>query len=73
MGDDVDPCLEFTPMHFCILERIGRARYHGEVTQGKISLHCTGEDPKSLFYYRKTLILHKLITKQVCVIFIALE
>lgn len=64
MGDDVDPCLEFTPMHFCILERIGRARYHGEVTQGKISLHCTGEDPKSLFYYRKTLLLHKLITKQ---------
>ncbi|XP_034239860.1 general transcription factor 3C polypeptide 1 [Thrips palmi] len=64
MGDDVDPCLELTPMHFCILERIGRARYHGEVTQGKISLHCTGEDPKSLFYYRKTLLLHKLITKQ---------
>lgn len=64
MGDDVDPCLEFTPMHFCILERIGRARFHGEVTQGKISLHCTGEDPKSLFYYRKTLIHHKLITKQ---------
>ncbi|KAK3919691.1 General transcription factor 3C polypeptide 1 [Frankliniella fusca] len=64
MGDDVDPCLEFSAMHFCILERIGRARYHGEVTQGKISLHCTGEDPKSLFYYRKSLLHHKLITKQ---------
>lgn len=64
MGDDVDPCLEFTAMHYCILERIGRARYHGEVTQGKISLHCTGEDPKSLFYYRKSLLHHKLITKQ---------
>ncbi|XP_012253071.2 general transcription factor 3C polypeptide 1 isoform X2 [Athalia rosae] len=65
MGDGVCPTLELTVMQHCFLERVGRSRYHGEVTQGKISLALLKEDPKSLFYHRKFLIDHKLITKQI--------
>lgn len=65
IGVDVSPTLELTIMHYCFLERIGRARYHGEVTQGKLSLAALNEDPKTLFYHRKFLLQHKLITKQV--------
>lgn len=65
MGVDVSPTLELTIMHYCFLERVGRARYHGEVTQGKLSLAALKEDPKTLFYHRKFLLHHKLITKQI--------
>lgn len=65
VGVDVSPTLELTIMHYCFLERVGRARYHGEVTQGKLSLAALKEDPKTLFYHRKFLLQHKLITKQV--------
>jgi hypothetical protein len=65
MGYNVNPGLELTIMHYCVLERIGRSRYMGEVTQGKVSLQLLGEDPKALFYHRKFLIKHKLIVKQV--------
>lgn len=62
MGDSNK--VEITPIQYCILERIGRSRYQGEITQGKRSLQAVGEDPKSLFYHRKTLLKHKFITKQ---------
>ncbi|XP_025073362.1 LOW QUALITY PROTEIN: general transcription factor 3C polypeptide 1 [Pogonomyrmex barbatus] len=65
MSANVSPTLELTIMHYCFLERVGRARYHGEVTQGKLSLAALKEDPKTLFYHRKFLLQHKLITKQV--------
>lgn len=52
-------------MQYCFLERVGRSRYQGEVTQGRISLGLLKEDPKSLFYHRKFLLDHKLITKQI--------
>ncbi|XP_011143807.1 general transcription factor 3C polypeptide 1 [Harpegnathos saltator] len=65
MDSNVSPTLELTIMHYCFLERVGRSRYHGEVTQGKLSLSALNEDPKSLFYHRKFLLQHKLITKQV--------
>ncbi|XP_076762945.1 general transcription factor 3C polypeptide 1 [Xylocopa sonorina] len=64
MGDEVSPILELNVIQYCFLERVGRSRYHGEVTQGKISLNALKEDPKSLFYHRKFLLRHKLITKQ---------
>lgn len=63
-NSDVNPNLELTAMQYCVLERIGRSRYHGEVTQGKVSLQVIGEDPKSIFYLRKHLHKHRLITKQ---------
>ncbi|XP_046745508.1 general transcription factor 3C polypeptide 1 [Diprion similis] len=64
-GNGVCPTLELTVMQYCFLERVGRSRYQGEVTQGKISLASLKEDPKSLFYHRKILLDHKLITKQI--------
>ncbi|XP_014483912.1 PREDICTED: general transcription factor 3C polypeptide 1 [Dinoponera quadriceps] len=65
MDSSVSPTLELTLMSYCFLERVGRSRYHGEVTQGKLSLAALNEAPKSLFYHRKFLLSHKLITKQV--------
>lgn len=65
MGLNVNPGLELTVMQYCVLERIGRSRYMGEVTQGKVSLQLVGEDPKVLFYHRKYLMKYKLIVKQV--------
>jgi len=65
MGLNINPGLELTIIQYCVLERIGRSRYMGEVTQGKVSLQLLGEDPKALFYHRKFLIKHKLIAKQV--------
>ncbi|XP_074101473.1 general transcription factor 3C polypeptide 1 [Cotesia typhae] len=64
LGDSVSPTLELSVVQYCFLERVGRSRYHGEVTQGKNSLSVLNEDPKTLFYYRKLLLKHKLITKQ---------
>ncbi|KAG8234936.1 hypothetical protein J437_LFUL015504 [Ladona fulva] len=64
-GDNIDPVMELTLIQYCVLERIGRSRYHGEVTIGRCSLQQIGIDAKSLFYIRKYLIDHKLITKQI--------
>ena len=54
-----------TAMQWAILERIGRARHLGEVTQGKLSLQFMNENPKTLFYHRKALLAKSLIVKQV--------
>lgn len=53
---------------FIMLERIGRAREHGEVTQGKHGLSRLNIPPKSSFYFRKGLLAHGLIAKQVCLL-----
>ena len=50
---------------YVILERIGRSRDHGEVTQGKFGLSRLNIPPKSAFYFRKRLLEDKIITKQV--------
>ncbi|XP_018403119.1 PREDICTED: general transcription factor 3C polypeptide 1 [Cyphomyrmex costatus] len=65
MGVEVSPILKLSIMQYCFLERVGRSRYHGEVTQGKLSLAALRQDPKTLFYHRKFLLQHKLITKQI--------
>lgn len=65
MNMDVNPNLELTVMQYIVLERVGRSRYHGEITQGQDSLQAVGEDAKSLFYLRKLLHKQRLITKQV--------
>lgn len=54
-----------TAMQWCILERIGRSRELGEVTQGKRSLQFMKENPKTLFYHRKDLIKKGLLRKQI--------
>ncbi|KAJ9600248.1 hypothetical protein L9F63_009473, partial [Diploptera punctata] len=65
MGLNFNPHLEISIMQYCVLERIGRSRYLGEVTQGKVSLQVVVDDPKALFYHRKFLMKHKLVVKQV--------
>uniref|UniRef100_T1JE27 Uncharacterized protein n=1 Tax=Strigamia maritima TaxID=126957 RepID=T1JE27_STRMM len=65
LGRYCDPSMELTDMQYVLLERIGRSRYHGEVTQGKMSLAVFKESPKSLHYQRKLLVAAKLVTKQI--------
>ncbi|KAF5305074.1 hypothetical protein FQA39_LY09336 [Lamprigera yunnana] len=59
-----DPLIDYTPIQYCLLERVARSRYLGEITQGKISLQTITKDPKVLYYNRKTLSENNLITKQ---------
>ncbi|CAH1403595.1 unnamed protein product [Nezara viridula] len=62
---DFNPLTELGVIQYCILERIGRSRYQGEVTQGKRGLQVVTDDPKMLYYFRKLLVKNKLVTKQV--------
>jgi len=57
--------MNITAMQWALLERIGRARYQGEITQGNLSLQFTNENPKTLFYHRKSLVAKGMLTKQV--------
>lgn len=49
---------------YLVLERIGRSREHGEVTQGKHGLSRLNMPCKSAFYFRKRLLADGLIVKQ---------
>lgn len=49
---------------YCILERIGRARYFGEATSGTFSLNDFIKDSKLLHYFRNALIKNQLVTRQ---------
>uniref|UniRef100_A0A1Y1N2E0 Uncharacterized protein n=3 Tax=Photinus pyralis TaxID=7054 RepID=A0A1Y1N2E0_PHOPY len=60
----VDPNVEFSSIQYCLLERIGRSRTFGEITQGKVSLQVISKDPKTLFYNRKILSENNVIMKQ---------
>ncbi|XP_037803043.1 general transcription factor 3C polypeptide 1-like [Penaeus monodon] len=60
----IDKFYDLTLTQYIILERIGRSRRMGEITQGKISLAAMGDNPKSMFYHRKRLLKLNLITKQ---------
>lgn len=51
-------------IQYCILERVGRARYNGEITVGKYSLLEIVRDSNILHYHRKQLLNLKLIVKQ---------
>jgi general transcription factor 3C polypeptide 1 len=63
-GPEADPSIDLPEKHFCLLERIGRARWQGEVTQGKYSLQVFKESSKTLFYWRKVLTRYDLVTVQ---------
>lgn len=60
----MDPTIELSPNQYCMLERIARSRYHGEVTHGKMSLQIITKDTKHLFYNRKILGAYFLVMKQ---------
>lgn len=64
VGDTACPVMGMNVLQYCFLERVGRARYHGDVSSGKTGIGSISDDPKSLFYHRKFLLKQKLITKQ---------
>ena len=66
LGTNYDPLLVdvISDIQWALLERIGRSRYLGEVTQGKTALSKSKIPPKTQFYYRKMLITRGLVTKQ---------
>lgn len=49
---------------YCILERIGRARYFGESTSGAFSLNDFVKDSKLLHYFRNSLLKNQLVIRQ---------
>lgn len=49
---------------YCILERIGRARYFGETTSGPYSLNDYVKDNKLLHYFRTCLLKNELVIRQ---------
>ncbi|XP_021003062.1 general transcription factor 3C polypeptide 1 [Parasteatoda tepidariorum] len=66
IGTESNPLLDFTLEAYCLLERIGRSRYLGEVTQGDDGLLSLKTSfCKQLHYYRKKLSNKGLITKQI--------
>lgn len=59
-----DPTHDYTHIEYCILERLGRARYHGEFSHGKLSLQSFLHS--ILFYHhKKNLAQNQLIRSQV--------
>lgn len=66
LGQLYDPLIipNVQPLTYAILERIGRSRYEGDCTLGNVSLKLCKLSAKDLFYHRKSLLKHGLITKQ---------
>ncbi|GFR05630.1 general transcription factor 3C polypeptide 1 [Trichonephila clavata] len=65
IGTETNPLIDLSLEAYCLLERIGRSRYLGEVTQGEGGLLALKASfCKQLHYYRKKLTLKGLITKQ---------
>ncbi|KAF8789321.1 General transcription factor 3C polypeptide 1 like protein [Argiope bruennichi] len=65
IGSVTNPLVDLSTEAYCLLERIGRARYLGEVTQGEGGLlSLKAAFCKQLHYYRKKLTLKGLVTKQ---------
>uniref|UniRef100_A0A673ZX95 General transcription factor 3C polypeptide 1-like n=1 Tax=Salmo trutta TaxID=8032 RepID=A0A673ZX95_SALTR len=70
IGDGGDPDMKLTDHSYCILERLGRARWQGELQR---DLHsCSFKtDPRKMHYLRKSLTQNDLITMQSHVIRLA--
>lgn len=65
IGTETNPLLDISLEQYCLLERIGRSRYLGEVTQGEGGLfRLNAPFCKQLHYHRKKLTLKGLVTKQ---------
>ncbi|KAG8182950.1 hypothetical protein JTE90_003328 [Oedothorax gibbosus] len=65
IGTEANPLMDLSLESYCLLERIGRSRYLGEVTQGEGGLlSLKAPFCKQLHYYRKKLSDKGLITKQ---------
>ncbi|KAH7941577.1 hypothetical protein HPB49_015002 [Dermacentor silvarum] len=56
--------LDLSEVKYCIMERIGRSRYLGQTTQGKLDLRVLNLTHATMFIMRKQLVQRNLITKQ---------
>uniref|UniRef100_A0A1A8EMJ4 General transcription factor IIIC, polypeptide 1, alpha 220kDa n=2 Tax=Nothobranchius korthausae TaxID=1143690 RepID=A0A1A8EMJ4_9TELE len=63
IGPESDPDLKLTSDSYCVLERVGRGRWQGELQR---DLHggLFKVDARKLHYLRKSLVMHDLITMQ---------
>ncbi|XP_061576125.1 general transcription factor 3C polypeptide 1-like [Cololabis saira] len=63
IGSESDPDLKLTNDSYCVLERVGRARWQGELQR---DLHAGPfkADARKFHYLRKSLVRHELITMQ---------
>ncbi|XP_070828041.1 general transcription factor 3C polypeptide 1 [Chaetodon trifascialis] len=63
IGNESDPDLKLTDNSYCVLERVGRARWQGELQK---DLHrCSFKvDARKLHYMRKSLVKHGLVSMQ---------
>ncbi|KAK2720796.1 hypothetical protein QYM36_004610 [Artemia franciscana] len=64
LGPNWNPTFILKRNEYLILERIGRARYLGELSVGKFGLGALNIPLKSCHHYRKELLKHNLVTKQ---------
>lgn len=64
ISEIADPMIELMDNEYGLLERVGRARGFGELTQGKVSVLNMIKDSRSIFHVRKSLEGKKLLKKQ---------
>ncbi|CAG0919325.1 unnamed protein product [Notodromas monacha] len=59
--------IKLSAIQYAMMERIGRGRYSGEITQGKSGLlQKMNINPKTMFHLRKLLLKNNLVVKQDC-------
>uniref|UniRef100_A0A3B3DUL6 Ral transcription factor IIIC subunit 1 n=1 Tax=Oryzias melastigma TaxID=30732 RepID=A0A3B3DUL6_ORYME len=63
IGAETDPDLKILNESYCLLERVGRARWQGEL-QSNLHGRLFMADARKLHYLRKPLVKHDLITLQ---------
>ncbi|KAG8014611.1 General transcription factor 3C polypeptide 1 [Nibea albiflora] len=63
IGIESDPDLKLSDDSYCLLERVGRARWQGEL-QRDLHVSSFKIDARKLHYLRKSLVKHGLITMQ---------
>ncbi|XP_044265440.1 uncharacterized protein LOC123011855 isoform X2 [Tribolium madens] len=61
IDEEADPNIDLLDLEYCILEKIGRSRDQGEITQSKIPLI---NDSKKAYHKRKILLNYSLIVQQ---------
>ncbi|XP_026158449.1 general transcription factor 3C polypeptide 1 [Mastacembelus armatus] len=63
IGVESDPDLKLTDHSYCVLERVGRARWQGEL-QSNLHGCAFKTDARKMHYMRKSLVRHGLISMQ---------
>ncbi|CAG2203327.1 GTF3C1 [Mytilus edulis] len=64
LGKTFDPTYSWIDSTYCVLERIGRGRYSGELSAGPVSLEVFKMPSKTLFYHTIKLVRLGIIKKQ---------